>query len=603
LIAREYRLKAKKEKKKGKSDAKKQRKENAILLRREVKIYYCVTSRALPTNNTNQTRNNEKYSKNKDRNMERAIDMERNKIREAAVRQAEKLAGQYDLSGKLFNVGEVIIMPDGQAKSVERLQKTADVKEQRAVDRKEKQERNLVAEAKKASKPSSTLAQSSLPSLDGVNPQRAGLIKTTREVATPNHSRRLSNKQQMTNEKSIPRSTLLKPVIPQGYDLPEDEENFIAMWDLTDGEIKKRLGLAKQKSENERKALRRKQKAEKEFNKAMKVLKKEAAIKGVLFDTEKAKKIILGEEVEKHMLKGKMADSGSDTDSSSNSDSTSSSGSGLECEGEGEGGEPKTPRKSVKLSGPIPLSDADNPKKRKRFVADTEAELGASKSPSQPVQNRKRDSSKQTLEPEFTDEQAQLKLRKEQKRKDKLAAKMGESQEVTENPAKKRKRDIEAKRDTEPLQGIQTTPMKKQKNKTRAEKLESTEALEVVGSEKMKHKKSAAIEPVSAGIVEVIPTEKKHKKKKSEISDSASNDRSITGENWNTDALAGDEARKQKFLRLLGAGKAKGGEPKQTTSNKIITDISRVQNDLEKQYEAGMKLKHNGGSKRRGLGA
>jgi len=67
--------------------------------------------------------------------------------------------------------------------------------------------------------------------------------------------------------------------------------------------------------------------------------------------------------------------------------------------------------------------------------------------------------------------------------------------------------------------------------------------------------------------------------------------------------LAGDEARKQKFLRLLGAGKAKGGEPKQTTSNKIITDISRVQNDLEKQYEAGMKLKHNGGSKRRGLGA
>ena len=31
--------------------------------------------------------------------------------------------------------------------------------------------------------------------------------------------------------------------------------------------------------------------------------------------------------------------------------------------------------------------------------------------------------------------------------------------------------------------------------------------------------------------------------------------------------------------------------------------IARVQSDLEKQYEAGMKLKHDGGSKRRGLGA
>jgi hypothetical protein len=76
---------------------------------------------------------------------------------------------------------------------------------------------------------------------------------------------------------------------------------------------------------------------------------------------------------------------------------------------------------------------------------------------------------------------------------------------------------------------------------------------------------------------------------------------------WNPDALAGDDARKSKFMRLLGAGKGKADiskKPKvETAAKKTAEQISRVQSELERQYEMGMKMKHDGGSKRRGLGA
>jgi hypothetical protein len=65
--------------------------------------------------------------------------------------------------------------------------------------------------------------------------------------------------------------------------------------------------------------------------------------------------------------------------------------------------------------------------------------------------------------------------------------------------------------------------------------------------------------------------------------------------------LSGDAARKDKFLRLLGAGKANGeGSSKKV---KAEVDLEKVQNNLERQFDAGVKMKHEGGGKRRGLGA
>ena len=536
--------------------------------------------------------------------------MERNKIRHAAVQQAEKLASKYDMSGKLFNVGEVVIMPDGQAKSIKSLRKSAEVKEQRVAERQEKEKHNLaVKEEKKACNAPPTSAESLDHSLDGVNPQRAARIQTIHEVSSPNQGSRLSNKQRKTQEQLNPRSTLAKPVIPEGYKLPEDEENFIALWDLTDEEIKKRLDMAKQKAENARKALRRKQKEEKRFNQAMKVLKKQAANKGVLFDPELAKRTILGDDVERKILDDENSDSNSDRDSGSGSDSTSSSGSESESESES-GCEVGTDGKFIKSHEAKPKSDADKSKNHKQFVEDTETKHRASNAPVESVKKKtKKGILGEKLDPEFVEKRLRKetkRLKKEQESVEKLATKLAKSQAVTEEPAKKRKRVIEAEGEIEPSGLLETTPAKKQKrNKVKTKELTSIEAIEAIGSEKKKHRRIEAIEPAPVDVIEVIQAEKKqkHKQKKSDVPKTVSNDHSITSENWNTDALEGDNARKQKFLRLLGAGKAKGDGAQQNKPSKKSTDISKVQSDLEKQYEAGMKLKHDGGSKRRGLGA
>ncbi|TVY36134.1 hypothetical protein LSUB1_G005571 [Lachnellula subtilissima] len=80
-----------------------------------------------------------------------------------------------------------------------------------------------------------------------------------------------------------------------------------------------------------------------------------------------------------------------------------------------------------------------------------------------------------------------------------------------------------------------------------------------------------------------------------------SNGQTNGAEQWNPDALSGDAARKDKFLRLLGAGKSNGAG----SSNKVSADVDleKVQNDLERQFDAGVRMKHEQGGKRRGLGA
>lgn len=76
-----------------------------------------------------------------------------------------------------------------------------------------------------------------------------------------------------------------------------------------------------------------------------------------------------------------------------------------------------------------------------------------------------------------------------------------------------------------------------------------------------------------------------------------------SAEQWNPDALSGDVARKQKFFRLLGAAKSSGGElPAPAAASKTFLDVSKMQDDLEKQFDAGVRMKHDGQSKRRGLG-
>ena len=550
--------------------------------------------------------------------------MERNKIRVAAVRQAERLAGQYDLSGKLFNVGEVKIMPDGQVKSVEGLQRAADAKARREAEKKENEERKKTAdETKKALKEGKL--PPSITETPGINPQRLGLVQGLETVANATNGPRISNKQKLKQELLNPRVIPPKPIIPEGYSLPEGEENYVALWDITDEEIKKRLAMAKAKAANERKALRKKQKEEKKFNRAMKVLRKQAANKGVVFNPEEAKRTILGENSDTASLK----DSDSSSASCSDSDSDSDSDSASDNENEVSVKKFNKANKSTSSSGKAPITSSDsNSMKRKRSTDDVDEEPEAKKAKSKngdpSVSAKEREKARkqklrEALDPEFLEKRLKKEKQKvvnEQKRIDKLAAKQAGELYTSKKPAKMRKRAREPEEpkgaskivDAEALpveaaEIVEPESKKRKKSKSVEEEVAPAKAAHEVEPEKKKYKKkkNAAIEQ-SASAVEVVQEKKKHKKQNFEVIEAATN-QAVVGENWNIEALTGDEARKQKYLRLLGAGKSAGESTKTQKSSKKDTDITKVQTDLELQYESSMKKKHDGGSKRRGLGA
>src|SRR5580704_18635870 len=79
-----------------------------------------------------QTKNPDKYNKNTDRNRRREIELERRRIYREAVAQAERLAAVHDPSGKIFNVGPVVVQEDGKVVSVELLERRAQAQAERA---------------------------------------------------------------------------------------------------------------------------------------------------------------------------------------------------------------------------------------------------------------------------------------------------------------------------------------------------------------------------------------------------------------------------------------------------------------------------------------
>lgn len=79
------------------------------------------------------------------------------------------------------------------------------------------------------------------------------------------------------------------------------------------------------------------------------------------------------------------------------------------------------------------------------------------------------------------------------------------------------------------------------------------------------------------------------------------------GEQWNPDALNGDPARMDKFLRLLGASKVNGNvtekaSKKVKAKTKTKAMVEQVQDELERQFETGIRMK-NYGQRKKGLGA
>ena len=521
-----------------------------------------------------QTRNNEKYSKNKDRNRQRAIDLERHKIRHEAVKQAERLAAKYDPSGKTFNVSEIVVLEDGRVRSKEGMRIAKEHKIQREKDKKAAKEAKQAAlELKEARKAAKARGQNPATALKSIDAERLAQIQGAKHI---------SNTQKRRLALYAPKPVPPKPVLPEGISLPEGEENMIALWDITDEDVIKRLANTKRKKGQQRAAFKNQQRKEKIFRRAMKTKKKQAINRGEDFDPEQAVKEILEEQKLRQSNKSMSKttsddesdwDSDSDSDSSSYSDSSSDSGS----EAEAKVSEAKAEFEEKTKSKKRPSSDV------------TDGDAVATKEPNVKKSKKSKDSSS-------ADSKA-----------DQTSVAAGSDQ-----ASKKRKKDISMLAPSDPLPTPEAIKKIVQKEKVRAknakkrqEKLaKAPEEAEKAQSKPKKRKRSK--EQEEAGPVKEAKPEKSHKKKKAKVEEPAAAPTESTNgaEQWNPDALTGDEARKAKFLRLLGAGKSHGATS--SSKHKSQADsaaISKVQGELEKQYEAGMKLKHDGGSKRRGIGA
>jgi hypothetical protein len=428
-----------------------------------------------------------------------------------------------------------------------------------------------------------------------VNPERAAQINP-----------KVSKKQQKKQAALQPSPAPPKPTIPTGVSLPEGEENWLALWDVDDAEIEKRIAKQKNEKKKAAKALRRKQQEQKKFNRALKVKKKEAANKGVLFDPELAKKEILGELSEEEKENGKKEDqTKAEKSSSEDSDSDSSSGDSSDSDSDSDS------------DGGVKIEEPSSKPKRKRSVSEpTSDEPAAKKSKSEDTPKKKHTNRPKLnlsiLDPADIDarvkkEQHRLKLdaKRIAKLEKNIAAgdpktlaavglikKKGRKKEETpeERDERRRKRAekkaaIEAKR-ADPVEQERRERLREgyklKKEQKKAEKREARR-LEKIKKAEEKRKKSGW-----------------GKEKKRTSSTGATG-----AKQWNPDALGGDAARKDKFLRLLGAGKsnANGEASGPAGKPKPKVDIEKVQSELERQYDAGMKMKHDGGGKRRGLGA
>jgi hypothetical protein len=187
--------------------------------------------------------------------------LERRRIYKEAVSQAERLAAIHDPSGKMFNVGPVIVQEDGKVVSVEFLERRAQAQAERAAKLAQANEvgsDESQDSVKKEENPSPPKVQSKDTIQDGVNPERRQLIQihNGNEVTTKRLSKNQQKKLAMLEERPPPP----KPTIPPGIAIPEGEENWLALWDVSEDELERRVIREKKHKAAERKALREKQK-------------------------------------------------------------------------------------------------------------------------------------------------------------------------------------------------------------------------------------------------------------------------------------------------------------------------------------------------------
>ena len=180
------------------------------------------------------------------------------------MKQAQRLAAVYDPSGTLFNVGPVILQEDGTVITAEALKRRQAKFEAKATGAVHKSEESL--ELAKMSigvvidQAATPVEKTQRPTELDVQPDLLDASRPSNNGQSHNRLRNISKTQQKKLAALEPRPPPPKPVIPEAISLPEGEENWLALWDLPDGELERRTVREKRRKAAERKALRVKQK-------------------------------------------------------------------------------------------------------------------------------------------------------------------------------------------------------------------------------------------------------------------------------------------------------------------------------------------------------
>ena len=185
--------------------------------------------------------------------------MERRKIYQEAVQQAQRLAAIYDPSGATFNVGPVVQLQDGTVISKETLKRREERQAEKAALEQANKEvivQESPAKAQDQQHQAAILmlgANQSTVRQNGLHPDRMDHVEGAGEQ--PLH-RKISKKHQKKLALYEPRPPPPKPTIPEGILIPEGEENWLALWDLSEDQVERRVTREKKRKAAERKALR-----------------------------------------------------------------------------------------------------------------------------------------------------------------------------------------------------------------------------------------------------------------------------------------------------------------------------------------------------------
>ena len=166
-----------------------------------------------------------------------------------------RIAAVYDPSGKTFNVKAVTTLEDGRVVTLESLERK---QERLALKQAEQQQKEQ--EARMQEEDATKLAEESV--ADRLNPERMKILIDEKMNGNKRLPGQKSKTQLKKEAKFAPRDPPEKPFLPDGIDIPSDEEeNWMELWDLPDSELERRVQREKRLKARARKELRIKQKS------------------------------------------------------------------------------------------------------------------------------------------------------------------------------------------------------------------------------------------------------------------------------------------------------------------------------------------------------